>query len=132
MIKLTKKQQEIYDFVVKYCIDNGFSPTIAEIAEHFDFKSQNAAQCHVDAIVEKGRLTRKAGASRSLRPVAHEPSKCENCNAPFEQIRADHVTCSAKCSYDRARKNNLVGSMFEPEMKQARIRNKYLRMGVRR
>lgn len=69
MIKLTDRQQEIFDFVIAYRLKKGYSPTIVDIAEEFDFKSANSAQCHVDVLVEKGYLTRDRGISRSLRPT---------------------------------------------------------------
>lgn len=66
---MTDRQQEIYDFVIAFRLRKGYSPTIAEIAEEFDFKSANAAQEHVSCIVDKGHLLRDYGISRSLRPV---------------------------------------------------------------
>lgn len=45
----------------------GRAPSLAEIAEAFGFASRNAAQKHVQALVEAGLLEPAAGRSRGLR-----------------------------------------------------------------
>ena len=40
---LTKRQQEIFDFILNCMAVNGAPPTRVEIAEHFGFRSPNAA-----------------------------------------------------------------------------------------
>jgi len=44
---LTKRQQEIFDFIVECIANNGAPPTRVEIAEYFGFKSANAAEDHL-------------------------------------------------------------------------------------
>jgi len=56
MKKLTPTQQEVLDFIRGYIADYGESPTRAEIAEHFGWKSHNAAQTHVYALKRKGHI----------------------------------------------------------------------------
>jgi repressor LexA len=73
---LTKRQEEILDFIVGGVRDEGFPPTLKEIAERFGLASPNAARDHVLALERKGFLKRTGVKSRalslspSLRPAA--------------------------------------------------------------
>jgi len=76
---LTKRQEEILDFIVGGVRDEGFPPTLKEIAERFGLASANAARDHVLALERKGFLKRTGVKSRalslapSLRAVAAAP-----------------------------------------------------------
>jgi len=50
---LTQRQQEIFDFILDRMTINGAPPTRVEIAEHFGFKSPNAAEDHLKALDKK-------------------------------------------------------------------------------
>jgi repressor LexA len=66
---LTRRQREIYDFIRDFVADNGYSPSLEEIAAHFDLASVATVHKHVQHLVEK-RLLRKAwNRSRSIEPV---------------------------------------------------------------
>lgn len=67
MEKLTKRQQEILDFVRKTLENLGAPPTRAEIAKAFSFRSANAAEEHLRALARKGALTLEPGAARGIR-----------------------------------------------------------------
>ena len=41
---LTKRQQEIFDYLLEFMTANGAPPTRVEIAENFGFRSPNAAE----------------------------------------------------------------------------------------
>jgi len=47
---LTKRQQEIFDFILECMNENGAPPTRVEIASHFGFRSPNAAEDHLKAL----------------------------------------------------------------------------------
>ena len=47
---LTKRQQEIFDFILECMAENGAPPTRVEIASHFGFRSPNAAEDHLKAL----------------------------------------------------------------------------------
>src|SRR5512134_2422127 len=64
---LTKRQEEILDFIVDRVRDEGFPPTLKEIAERFGLASPNAARDHVLALERKGFLKRTGEKSRALR-----------------------------------------------------------------
>ena len=63
---LTKRQEEILDFIVGRVRDEGFPPTLKEIAGRFGLASPNAARDHVLALERKGFLKRTGDKSRAL------------------------------------------------------------------
>jgi len=56
MIKLTLKQEQILDFIRAHLAEEDRVPTRLEIATHFGFKSQNAAQSHINYLIDKKKL----------------------------------------------------------------------------
>jgi len=67
MIKLTKRQSDVLDMIRDFIDANGFPPTRAEIAAHLGFKSPNAAEEHLKALVKKNAIEILSGASRGIR-----------------------------------------------------------------
>ena len=63
---LTKRQQEIFDFILECMASNGAPPTRVEIADNFGFKSPNAAEDHLKALDKKGHIELKSGTSRGI------------------------------------------------------------------
>lgn len=63
---LTKRQQEILDFVLAQQARNGAFPTLREIQAHFRFASPFAVSRHLQALDKKGVLKRQPGKSRSF------------------------------------------------------------------
>ena len=67
MVKLTARQQQVFDFIKSYLEDNGMPPTRAEIAAKLGFRSPNAAEEHLKALARKGAIEMIPGASRGIR-----------------------------------------------------------------
>jgi len=63
---LTKRQQEIFDFILDQMAANGAPPTRQEIAHYFGFKSPNAAEDHLKALHKKGYIELRSGTSRGI------------------------------------------------------------------
>ena len=63
---LTKRQQEIFDFILECMATNGAPPTRVEIADHFGFRSPNAAEDHLKALAKKGHIELRSGTSRGI------------------------------------------------------------------
>jgi repressor LexA len=63
---LTKRQQEIFDFIIDCLSENGAPPTRVEIAENFGFRSANAAEDHLKALDKKGHIELRSGTSRGI------------------------------------------------------------------
>ncbi len=65
---LTKRQSEILEFVKNYRQRHGYSPTLAEVGEHFDVNKVTVFE-HVSALVRKGYVTRSHAEARSIVPI---------------------------------------------------------------
>ncbi len=68
-MNLTRRQQEILDFILEAKTRDGFPPTRAEIVRHFGFKSPNAAQCHLRALADHGAIRLVPGTARGIIPT---------------------------------------------------------------
>ena len=69
---LTKRQQQILDFISTSIGNRGYPPTLREIGEHFGIRSTNGVNDHLKALEKKGHLKREDLKSRAMRPVVVE------------------------------------------------------------
>ena len=67
MTDLTRKQQQILDFIQKWQRAEGTTPTFQQIADQFGFKSLNSVTEHLRLLRQKGCLESDKGKARSLR-----------------------------------------------------------------
>src|SRR3989449_5213200 len=67
MQELTAIQRRVFDFVRNKLIAGRPAPTLREVAARFGWSSKRAAECHIEALIRKGRLTSEPGKARSLR-----------------------------------------------------------------
>ena len=74
---LTKRQAEIFSFIKTHIQYSGFPPTISEIQGQFSFKSPNAVQEHLKALVRKGQIRRNPNQWRGLELMATIKSRDE-------------------------------------------------------
>ncbi|CAI6074754.1 LexA repressor [Paenibacillus sp. JJ-100] len=63
---LSRRQQDIYDYVRMFIEDNGYSPTIREIAEGIMLSSASTVHSHINSLIRKGYLTHSSGGVRTL------------------------------------------------------------------
>ncbi len=82
MLKLTKKQNEVLDFIVEYTIKTGTSPTMKEIGEHFSI-SPTAAYYSVLSLSKKGCVILNKGKRRALSLPKEGREERENVSYPF-------------------------------------------------
>ena len=66
---LTRRQREIFDFISAFVEEQGYSPSLEEIAGHFGLSSVATVHKHVQHLVEKGLLRKAWNRSRSVEPV---------------------------------------------------------------
>ena len=66
MTKLTKRQQELLDFLRQYHRERGVMPSTREIQKHFGFSSQTAAMSHLRALEKKGVIQRHSKQARAV------------------------------------------------------------------
>ena len=62
----SNKQTEILEFIQYKNENEGYSPSIREIAEKVNLKSTSSVHHHLNNLVEKGLLSKKAKQSRTL------------------------------------------------------------------
>lgn len=65
---LTRRQQQVLDFIRESIVDRGYPPTLREIGAHMGIRSTNGVNDHLRALERKGYLTREDMKSRALRP----------------------------------------------------------------
>jgi repressor LexA len=63
--ELTKKQETILRYIQEFIADNGYPPTIREMAERFQVHIK-AVQDHISALKAKGVLTHQANKARGF------------------------------------------------------------------
>ena len=68
MKKISKKQQEIFDYIKAFIDENATPPSVREIGEAVGLKSPSTVQYHINALVEAGYIERgDANMKRTLR-----------------------------------------------------------------
>jgi repressor LexA len=70
MTSLTRRQQQIVDFLEQFQQVTGVMPTVQEIAAHFNFRSPNAVTSHLRLLRNKGAIASEPNKARSLRLVS--------------------------------------------------------------
>lgn len=71
---LTRRQKEILDFLKTFLDRHGYSPTLEEIAEHFQLASLNGVYKHLVALETRGFIRRLSSQARSIQVVDREGS----------------------------------------------------------
>ena len=66
IMKLTKKQLAVLDYIQDFTEEKGYSPSYREIMSGLGLSSVSAVAEHVDNLVSKGVLKKVPGAARSL------------------------------------------------------------------
>jgi len=69
---LTKRQQEVYDFIKEQLTKNGQAPTLGEIAGALGLRSLRSVTQHIEALERKGLIRRGRYAKRGVRLIEDE------------------------------------------------------------
>ncbi len=64
--ELTKRQQEVYEYLKREVRETGVTPSSREIQNYFGFASQTAAMNHLRALEKKGVIQRVPGKARAI------------------------------------------------------------------
>ena len=67
MMTLTERQEQVLLYIQEFIETEGFPPTRAEIADALGFRSANAAEDHLKALIRKGYIEILSGVSRGIR-----------------------------------------------------------------
>lgn len=71
MLNLTPKQKKIFEYISKFYEENGYSPTLKEVAKEFKITVPTAHQ-YIGALVRKEYL-HKSGSVRNIIPISQTP-----------------------------------------------------------
>ncbi|MBN2071041.1 MAG: transcriptional repressor LexA [Candidatus Krumholzibacteriota bacterium] len=69
MVYLTRRQKEILDFIEAFQGENGYAPSLEEIAAHFGLSAVSTVHEHLSNLSAKGMLMRGSNRARSIEPV---------------------------------------------------------------
>lgn len=64
-----KRKFEVLTFVVEYCANSRYGPTVEEIREAVGLTTRSSVQWHLNDLQEDGLLTRIPRKHRSLKPT---------------------------------------------------------------
>ena len=68
-IKMTRREQDVYDYILEYRKEKRFSPSMREIAEGIGLHSASTVHVHVHNLVDKGWLLPIEQLNRTILPV---------------------------------------------------------------
>lgn len=80
MSPLTKRQQEIFEYISSYIDKKGYSPTYDEIKDNFGLSALSTVHEHITELVNKGYLLRD---EKSPRGIAVIPKKKQYMEIPL-------------------------------------------------
>lgn len=66
---LTDRQSQVLEFINDFLVENGYPPTVREVAARFGFRSPRAAHDHMKALQRKGFLRSAPGLPRAINVV---------------------------------------------------------------
>jgi repressor LexA len=71
MNQLTDRQKRVYEYIVEHARKHGFPPTRSDIAIAMGFKSDNAAQEHLEALQKAGYIELTPLIARGIKIVVN-------------------------------------------------------------
>lgn len=66
MAKLTRKQQQIYDFILEFTAQHGYPPSVREIGSAMGLKSPSTVHFHMKGLEEAGVIIKAEGKTRAI------------------------------------------------------------------
>ena len=66
MAKLTRKQQQIYDFILEFTSSHGYPPSVREIGSAMGLKSPYTVHFHMKGLEEAGVIVKAEGKTRAI------------------------------------------------------------------
>jgi len=107
MAKLTRKQQEIYDYILSFTNEHGYPPSVREIGAAVGLKSPSTVHFHMKGLEEAGVIVKAEGKTRaislpgvSIRPVAEEKNSHANQVPVVGNVAAGSPILAQECIED--------------------------------
>lgn len=80
--KITKKQQEILDYIKEEILNRGYPPAVREICEAVNLKSTSSVHSHLETLEKNGYIRRDPTKPRAI----------EICDDSFQMVRTEMVS----------------------------------------
>ena len=77
--RISKKQQQILDYIKKEILDRGYPPSVREICEAVSLKSTSSVHSHLETLEKNGFIRRDPTKPRAI----------ESCDDSFQMIRTE-------------------------------------------
>jgi repressor LexA len=74
-LKLTKRQQEIFDFIKRYSAEQGYPPTVRDIGKAIGLTSSSTVHAHLNNLEKLGLLRRDPTKPRALELLGQAAKK---------------------------------------------------------
>ena len=107
MANLTRKQQEIYDFILSFTSEYGYPPSVREIGAAMGLKSPSTVHFHMKGLEEAGVIVKAEGKTRaislpgvSMGPVAEETDPRANQVPVVGNVAAGSPILAQECIED--------------------------------
>src|SRR6476619_4815040 len=68
-VKLTKRQQEIFDFIKRYTVEKGYPPTVRDIGQAIGLTSSSTVHAHLSNLERLGMLRRDPTKPRAMEVI---------------------------------------------------------------
>lgn len=63
---LSPKQQQIYDYIIAFCDEHGYPPSVREIGEAVGLKSPSTVHFHLKGLRDAGLISQPEGKTRAI------------------------------------------------------------------
>jgi SOS-response transcriptional repressor LexA len=95
---LTRRQRQVYDYIVAFTRDHAYAPSLEEIAEAMELSSLATIHKHLSNLAERGYIARAWNRARSI-TILVGPGCCPTCGRELEKLSDE-----AKVSIESERK----------------------------
>ena len=107
MANLTRKQQQIYDFILAFTNEHGYPPSVREIGAAVGLKSPSTVHFHMKGLEEAGAIVKAEGKTRAISlpgflmgPVAEETAPRANQVPIVGNVAAGSPILAQECIED--------------------------------
>lgn len=107
MANLTKKQQQVYDFILSFTSEHGYPPSVREIGAAVGLKSPSTVHFHMKGLEEAGVIVKAEGKTRAISlpgvsksPVAEELDSRANHVPVLGNVAAGSPILAQECIED--------------------------------
>ena len=92
--RISKKQQEILDYMKNEILNRGFPPSVREICEAVNLKSTSSVHSHLEALEKNGYIRRDATKPRAIEIIDDNFNlvRREVVNVPLVAVSYTHLT----------------------------------------